>query len=167
MLVCEVFGVHVCDANGNVSRLYHSWLIVSIALRTGRFAVSILAGTPSAFILSILIYGMWHHWRQDWSGNAPSVLGGNLSRIFCLLRLFALSAKRAEPHLQLSPLQPRIRRSSILYIVSQPVLRSTAAAFTASSVLPVNWRRRGEYFFHRCCTYTSTIPRGLWLKKKV
>ena len=146
MLACEVNGFQVRYANGNVSRLPTFWLTVSTALRTGRFAVSILAGTPCAFILSILIHGIWHLWHLVWSGNAPVMLGGNLSRVFCLLQQSALSIKRAEPYLQLSPLQPRIRRSSALYIVLQPALRSIAAAFSASPVQPVIWPRRGVFF---------------------
>ena len=146
ILVCEVLEFQARYANGNVSRLSSFGLTVSTALRTGRFAVSILAGMPSAFILSIVIHGASHLWHLDWSGIAPVMLGGNLSRVFCLLQHPATSAKRAEPHLQLSPLPPRIRRSCILYIALQPVLRSMVAAvclFGAASELAAP---RGVFF---------------------
>ena len=97
-------------------------------------------------MLSIVIHGSWHLWHLVWSGNAPVMLGGNLSRVFCLLQQSAERAKRAEPYLQLSPLQPRIRRSCILYIALQPVLRSMMAAvclFGAASELAAP---RGVFF---------------------
>ena len=83
ILVCEVLEFQARYANGNVSRLSSFGLTVSTALRTGRFAVSILAGMPSAFILSIIIHGVCRLWHLDWSGIAPVMLGGNLSRAFC------------------------------------------------------------------------------------
>ena len=127
--------------------------------------MSILAGTPCAFILSILIHGMWHLRHLAWSGNAPVMLGGNLSRVFCLLQPSAKRAKRAEPYLQLSPSQPRFRRSSALYIVSQPNLRSSTAAFSASSVQPADWPRRGGCF--SLVLYIHMYPTSwYWLKGK-
>ena len=143
MLACEVLEFQVRYANGNVSRPSSFGLTVSTALRTGRFAVSILAGMPYAIILSIVIHGSSHLWHLVWSGIAPVMLGGNLSRVFCLLQHPATSAKR---HLQLSPLQPRIRRSCILYIALQPVLRPMVAAvclFGAASELAAP---RGVFF---------------------
>ena len=83
MLACKVLEFQARYANGDVSRLSSFGLTVSTALRTGRFAVSILAGMPSAFILSIIIHGASHLWHLDWSGIAPVMLGGNLSRAFC------------------------------------------------------------------------------------
>ena len=155
MLACEVLEFQVRYASGNVSRQSSFGLTVSTALRTGRFAVSILAGMPCAIILSIVIHGSSHLWHLVWSGIAPVMLGGNLSRVFCLLQHPATSAKRAEPHLQLSPLQPRIRRSCILYIALQPVLRSMVAAvclFGAASELAAP---RGVFFTK--CTYDMTL----------
>ena len=82
---------------------------------------------PIAFNLSILIHGAWHLWHQVWSGNAPGALGGNLSNFLHYNHAFV------------GPVY-------CTYIVLQPVLRSKTAASTASSVLPVNWLRRGVYF---------------------
>ena len=163
MLVCEVSEYHVRYANGNVSRLSSFGLTVSTALRTGRFAVSILAGMPSAFILSIVIHGASHLWHLVWSGIAPVMLGGNLSRALCLLQPPATSAKRAEPHLQLSPLQSRIRRSCILYIALQPVLRSMVAAFCLFGAACEQAAPRGVFF---TAVYIHHDPNRVYLAQE-
>ena len=59
MLVCGFLEFVFVTLTGTLA-VFILWLIVSTASQTGRFAVSILAGTPSALALSIVIYGMWH-----------------------------------------------------------------------------------------------------------
>ena len=57
MLVCEDWDFKFVTLTGTLAVVISFWLTVSAALRTGRFAVSILAGTPGAFMLSIVIHG--------------------------------------------------------------------------------------------------------------